>query len=176
MEANRISCQTCGGTSFTKTDKIAICEYCGTEYDISQLQAKAAKLEAEQRALNSLADDISRLRQLADQKEAMQKNNIEEEKRKKAEEEKHRQEEQRKQRGLERRRQQNLLEQSYQQQGQQDAEQEASHKSCGCLVLMTIIMLFFGLNEGHSFLFAVSLVATFVLPTITYLILMPDNK
>ena len=70
MGANKISCRTCGGTSFTINDKTAKCENCGAEYDISQLQAKTAKLETEQKTLDSLANDISRLRQLVDQKEA----------------------------------------------------------------------------------------------------------
>lgn len=82
MEGNKISCQTCGSISFTKIDKTVKCDYCGAEYDISQMQARAAKLEAEQKTLDSLADDISRLRQLADQKEAERQKAIEEEKRK----------------------------------------------------------------------------------------------
>lgn len=85
MEANKVSCQTCGSISFTKTDKTAKCDYCGAEYDISQMQARAAKLEAEQKALDSLADDISRLRQLADQKEAERQKAIEEEERRRQE-------------------------------------------------------------------------------------------
>lgn len=79
MEANKFSCQACGSISFTKTDKTAKCDYCGAEYNISQLQARTAKLDAEQKAIDSLADDIFRLRQLADRKEAERQKAIEEE-------------------------------------------------------------------------------------------------
>lgn len=98
MSADNISCRTCGGTSFTHNGKTAKCDYCGAEYDIAQLYARAAKLEAEQKTLDSLADDISRLRQLADQKEAERQRAIEEEKRRQEEEARQQQEELRKQR------------------------------------------------------------------------------
>ncbi|MBQ7501758.1 hypothetical protein IJT93_03445 [bacterium] len=88
MEAKKISCQTCGGASFTINDKTARCEYCGAEYDISQMQARAAKLEADEQTLQSVADNLARLRELADQKEAERQKAIEEEKRRQEEEQK----------------------------------------------------------------------------------------
>lgn len=96
METDIISCRMCGGTSFTKNDKTAKCDYCGAEFEIAQLQARAARLEAEQKTLDSLADNMARLRQIADQKEAERQRAAEEEKRRQEEEEKRRQEEQRK--------------------------------------------------------------------------------
>ncbi|MBQ7501750.1 hypothetical protein IJT93_03405 [bacterium] len=84
MDIDSMKCRNCGGTSLSpKNSDIMVCDYCGAEYDLAQLRAKAAALEKEQKAIDALAGDLSRLRQLADQKEAERQKAIDEEKRKK---------------------------------------------------------------------------------------------
>lgn len=122
MEANKIGCRTCGGTSFTKTDKIAKCDYCGAEYDIEQFRARLACLEAEQKTLDSLADNVARLRELADQKEAERQKAIEEE-------EKQRQEELRKQKEAQK---------AYE---EEQKKKKESAQQCGCSCA-TFLLLF----------------------------------
>lgn len=68
MEANQISCSKCGGTSFTKDGETAKCDFCGAEYDIAQFRALSP--EAEQRLLQIASDNLARLRELAEIKEA----------------------------------------------------------------------------------------------------------
>lgn len=133
METDIISCRMCGGTSFTKNDKTAICDYCGAEFEIAQLQARAARLEAEQKTLDSLADNMARLRQIADQKEAERQRAAEEEKRRQEEEEKRRQEEQRKKDEA-----QKALEEE---QKKKKEIEELQNKRCGVCCLTFILLL-----------------------------------
>lgn len=155
MEANKIGCRMCGGTSFTKTDKIAKCDYCGSEFDLTELQARAAKLEAEQKTLGSLANDVSHLRQLADQKEAERQKAIEEEKRRQEEAQK-----------------------AY------EEHNKAGKKGCCCAVLISITMPFFFQvlhesdlsNETCAILGASFIAVWVILPLIIAITQMRNNK
>jgi len=130
MEANKIGCRTCGGTSFTKTDKIAKCDYCGAEYDIEEFRARLACLEAEQKTLDSLADNVARLRELADQKEAERQKAIEEE-------EKQRQEDLRKQKEA-----QNIYE-AAQKEKEEEKKLNIKRNSFGCLFIIVYLIFFY---------------------------------
>lgn len=130
MGAYRISCQTCGGTAFTKTDKTVKCDYCGAEYDIPQLQARATKLEANEQTLQSVAENLTRLRELADQKEAERQRAIEEEEKQK----------------LELLRQQKEAQKAYeaaQKEKEEEKKLNIKRNSFGCLFIIVYLIFFY---------------------------------